>query len=157
MLGYHPEIILAGRRINDGMGAYIGNKTIKQLILAGHDVTKSTVTILGLTFKENCPDLRNSKVIDIVDELSSFGVNVQICDPVADFGEAQKIYGINLISISDLNKADAVIFAVPHKIFLEWEISDFLRVLRKNPVVIDVKGSCDPAIFEKAGINLWRL
>jgi len=157
MLGYHPRIILAGRHINDGMGAYIGQQTIKQLIYAGHDVGKCTVTVLGLTFKENCPDLRNSKVIDVIRELQSFGLLVQVCDPEADAHEAAQEYGICLTPIDQLRLAEAVVVAVAHKDFVEFVATDYLHILKQNPVVIDVKGLCNQADFEAAGIRLWRL
>lgn len=157
MLGYHPQVILAGRRINDGMGAYIGQQTIKQLIHAGHDVGKSTVTVMGLTFKENCPDLRNSKVIDVIHELQSFGVRVQVCDPAADPDEAVHEYDVQLTPIKQLQRAEAVVVAVAHKEFLEFGVSDYLHNLKQNPVVIDVKGVCNQDAFQAAGIRLWRL
>lgn len=157
MLGYHPQVILAGRRINDGMGAYVGQQTIKQLIHAGHDVSKCTVTVLGLTFKENCPDLRNSKVIDLIRELQSFGVKVQISDPEADAHEALEEYGVHLKSLEEVVPAEAVVVAVAHTEFGKFGASDYLRFLKKNPVVIDVKGICPLADFDAAGIRLWRL
>lgn len=157
MLGYHPQVILAGRRINDGMGAYIGQQTIKQLILAGHNVGQSTVTVLGLTFKENCPDLRNSKVIDVIRELQSYGVNVQTCDPEADAHEAMAEYGVPLIALNQLQPAEAVLIAVAHKGFVGLTVSDYQRLLKHHPVVIDVKGLCDPEAYEAAGVRLWRL
>lgn len=156
-LGYHSQVILAGRRINDGMGAYVGQQTIKQLIHAGHDVGKCTVTVLGLTFKENCPDLRNSKVIDVIRELQSFGLAVQICDPEADSLEAIKEYDVQLTSIDQLQPAEAVVVAVAHKDFVELGAADYLHMLKQNPVVIDVKGICNQAVFDAAGIRLWRL
>lgn len=157
MLGYHPQVILAGRRINDGMGAYIGQQAIKQLIHAGHNVCKSTVTVLGLTFKENCPDLRNSKVIDVIRELQSFGLTVQVCDPEADAHEAVEEYGVELTPLDRLEPAEAVVVAVAHKEFVGFGANNYLRLLKQNPVVIDVKGICDQAAFSAAGIRLWRL
>jgi UDP-N-acetyl-D-galactosamine dehydrogenase len=157
MLGYHPQVILAGRRINDGMGAYIGQQTIKQLILAGHNVGQCTVTVLGLTFKENCPDLRNSKVIDVIRELQSYGVNVQTCDPEADAHEAMAEYSVPLLALNQLQPAEAVVIAVAHKVFAGLTVSDYQRLLKHHPVVIDVKGLCDPEAYEAAGVRLWRL
>lgn len=157
MLGYHPQVILAGRRINDGMGAYVGQQTIKQLIRAGHDVGKCTVTVLGLTFKENCPDLRNSKVIDVIRELQSFGLGVQVCDPGADAQEAVHEYGIRLTPLKELQRAEAVVVAVAHKDFVELDAVDYQRLLKQNPVVVDVKGICNQPAFDAAGIRLWRL
>ncbi len=157
MLGYHPQVILAGRHINDGMGAYIGQQTIKQLIHEGHNVGKCTVTVLGLTFKENCPDLRNSKVIDVIRELQSFGVNIQACDPEADSHEAMEEYNVPLIPLNELLPAEAVVIAVAHKKFVTFTTADYQTILKQNPVVIDVKGLCNPAEFKTAGIRLWRL
>jgi UDP-N-acetyl-D-galactosamine dehydrogenase len=157
ILGYHPQVILAGRRINDGMGAYIGQQTIKQLIHAGHDVGKCTVTVLGLTFKENCPDLRNSKVIDVIRELQSFGLTVQVCDPEADAHEAIEEYGVQLTALDRLQPAEAVVTAVAHKVFTKLGTEHYLHMLKRNPVVIDVKGICNKECFDAAGIRLWRL
>ncbi len=156
-LGYHCEVILAGRRINDGMGAHIARQTIRQLIKGGHDVRDCIVTVLGLTFKENCPDLRNSKVIDVIHELQSFGVSVQVHDPCADQHEAACEYGVGLIDLPDLQPAHAVLLAVAHDGFGSWKPADFIRLLSDRPVVVDVKGVCDPQLFEAAGIRLWRL
>jgi len=157
MLGYHSQVILAGRRINDGMGAYVAQQAIKQLILAGHDVGKCTVTVLGLTFKENCPDLRNSKVIDVIRELQSFGVQVQVSDAEADSAEAEHEYGVSLTPVAELRPAQAVVLAVAHHAYAQWGVAEFQRLLGERPVVVDVKGLCDPAAFKAAGIALWRL
>lgn len=157
MLGYHPQVILAGRRINDGMGAYVAQQTIKQLALAGHHIGKCTVTVLGLTFKENCPDLRNSKVIDVIRELESFGVTVQVHDPEADTHEAEEEYGVQLVSLQNLKKAEALVIAVAHKQFLQFSGADYQSLLGPDAVVIDVKGICKPADFSSAGTKLWRL
>jgi UDP-N-acetyl-D-galactosamine dehydrogenase len=157
MLGYHPQVILAGRRINDGMGAYIGQQTIKQLVHAGHDVCKATVTVLGLTFKENCPDLRNSKVIDIIRELQSFGIRVQVSDPEASRHAALEEYGVALTPLNELAPADAVVVAVAHRAFEAFGVGDYLRLLKRDPVIIDVKGICRSEAFGAAGIRLWRL
>jgi UDP-N-acetyl-D-galactosamine dehydrogenase len=157
LLGYHPQVILAGRHINDGMGAYIANQTIKVLCKAKHNISNCTVTVLGLTFKENCPDLRNSKVIDIITELQSYGISIQVCDPEADTAHALAEYGVNLISLDNLQPAEAVIIAVAHKSFASFNSNDYLALLKHNPVVIDVKGLCDIAEFNAAGISLWRL
>ena len=157
MLGYHPQVILAGRHINDGMAAYVGQQTVKQLILAGHDVTQCTVTVLGLTFKENCPDLRNSKVIDVIRELQSYGINVQVCDPEADNDEAVHEYGVQLTPFKQLQPAQAVVIAVAHKEYVALQIADYLSILKHKPVIIDVKGICNPAQCDAAGIRLWRL
>ncbi|NVD73934.1 nucleotide sugar dehydrogenase [Duganella sp. BJB488] len=156
-LGYHSQVILAGRRINDGMGAYVAQQTIKQLILAGHDVGRCTVTVLGLTFKENCPDLRNSKVVDVVRELQSFGVTVQVTDAEADNAEAEHEYGITLTPVAQLAPAQALVVAVAHAEYAAWDVAAFQRLLGERPVVVDVKGLCPQAPFAAAGIALWRL
>lgn len=156
-LGYHSQLILTGRRINDDMGAYIGQQIIKQLILAGHDVAKATVTILGITFKENCPDLRNSKVIDVIHELRSYGIQVQISDAHANPQETQKEYQTTLTPHAQLQKAQAIVIAVAHTEYYQLQAKDYLALLDDNPVVIDVKGICSQAEFKAAGIHLWRL
>lgn len=156
-LGYIPQVILSGRRINDGMGSYIGQRTIKEMIRAGHHVAKSKVTVLGLTFKENCPDLRNSRVIDVIRELESFGVEVQVCDPEADADEAKHEYGVNLVPLGQLAPAAAVVVAVAHREFCELTVEDYLLMLQNDPVVADVKGVCDRDGLISAGVRLWRL
>ncbi len=157
MVGYHPQVILAGRRINDGMGEYVASATVKQLIHAGHNVKGSTVTVLGFTFKENVPDLRNTRVIDIVRELRDYGITVQVHDPEADPQEAREEYGISLLEESSLEPADAVIFAVPHRQYLQrgWELVTSLLDGGEGPV-LDIKGRLDRATLP-AGIVLWRL
>src|ERR1035437_588372 len=115
MLGYHPQVILAGRRINDGMGKFIAEQTVKQMIAAGSYVKGAKVNVLGLTFKENCADLRNSKVADVINELKSYGVEVFVHDPYADPEEALAEYGVNLLAWADLPSADAIVAAVSHR------------------------------------------
>ncbi|MES2159781.1 MAG: nucleotide sugar dehydrogenase [Pseudomonadota bacterium] len=156
-LGYHSQVILAGRRINDGMGAYIAQQTIKQLIRAGHNVCDATVTVFGLTFKENCPDLRNSKVIDVIRELESFGIPVQVTDAEADADEAMHEYGVKLVPVDQLVPAQAAVLAVAHSHYAQWGVADFQKALCARPVVIDVKGICNQAEFAAAGVALWRL
>lgn len=156
-LGYKPQVILAGRRINDSMGAYVGQQTVKQLIKQGHDVGRSRVSVLGLTFKEDCPDLRNSKVISVIEELKSFGIEVQVCDPQVDKQEAVDEYGIELTDIDQLAPAHAIVVAVAHKEFKQWTVADFQSRLVDSPVVIDVKGICDREVFKAQNIQLWRL
>ena len=121
-LGYHPQVILAGRRINDGMGKFIAEQTVKSLIQAGLPVKGANVIVLGLTFKENCPDLRNSKVIDVIRELQSYGVAVTVHDPVADAGEAMNHYGLALTAWEDLPRAHALVAAVAHESFLHRSV-----------------------------------
>ncbi len=156
-IGYIPQVILAGRRINDGMGKFVAQRAIKEMILAGHQVLGSTVTVLGLTFKEDCPDLRNSKVIDIIRELQDYGVKVQVHDPQADPVAAAHEYGVSLIPIDELQPAAAVILAVAHRLYREWSAADLTRLLEKNPVLIDVKGIFDTSALESAGMRVWRL
>jgi UDP-N-acetyl-D-galactosamine dehydrogenase len=156
-IGYIPQVILAGRRINDGMGKFVAQRAIKEMIHAGHGILGSTVTILGLTFKENCPDLRNSKVIDIINELKEYGITVQVCDPLADPAEAIHEYGVQLTSIAELKPAAAVVAAVAHHQFLQWSTDDVRRFMGDNPVLIDVKGMYDQRAMVASGIRVWRL
>ena len=157
MLGYTPQVILAGRRINDSMGIYIAQQTVKQLIIAGHDVAKSRVSVFGLTFKENCPDLCNSKVIDIIHELQSYGISVQVCDPVADPHDATAVYAITLTPINELLPANGIILAVAHNQFKQFGPTDSQRLVKTKSVVMDVKGICNQSTCAAAGLLLWRL
>lgn len=157
MVGYHPQVILAGRRINDGMAKFVAEKTVKSMISSGFHVKGSKVNVVGLTFKENCPDLRNSKVADIVHELESYGCEVHVFDPQADAAEAQHEYGIKLESWDSLPKADAVVVAVPHKEVLALSLADFQAKLNENGCFIDVKSQFDPKALQEAGYCVWRL
>jgi UDP-N-acetyl-D-galactosamine dehydrogenase len=157
-LGYSPQVILAGRRINDGMGRFIAQRTIKEMIHAGVNILGSRVTVLGLTFKENCPDLRNSRVIDVIQELREFGIEVQVCDPQADVAEALEEYGISLVPFVELKPADAVIVTVAHQQFTSLSIADYQSLLRSSPpVLIDVKGVVNRDAALMAGMRFWRL
>jgi UDP-N-acetyl-D-glucosamine/UDP-N-acetyl-D-galactosamine dehydrogenase len=157
MLGYHPEVILAGRRINDGMAAYIAQQTIKGLIRNGSSVKGATVAVLGLTFKENCPDLRNSKVADLVRELQDYGCEVAVHDPIAEAPEAHHEYGITLRSWSDMPKAaDAIVAAVAHREYLAMPLKDILGTLKAGGLFVDVKSAYDQAAVRGAGYTLWR-
>ncbi|GAM08247.1 protein CapL [Geobacter sp. OR-1] len=156
-IGYIPQVILAGRRINDSMGKYVAQRTVKEMIHAGHNVLGSTVTVLGLTFKENCPDLRNSKVIDIIKELEDYGIKVQIHDPLADPSEAKHEYGVSLVAMDDLKPAAAIVLAVSHQMYTQWGIDQLKRLSMGNPVLIDVKGIYDRSLFTSAGFRMWRL
>ncbi|MBV5338840.1 MAG: nucleotide sugar dehydrogenase [Deltaproteobacteria bacterium] len=156
-IGYIPQVILAGRRINDGMGKFVAQRAIREMIHSGHTILGNIVTVLGLTFKEDCPDLRNSKVIDIIRELQDYGVDVQVCDPMADPDEAVHEYGVKLVPISDLKPAVAVVAAVSHQQFLKWSIEDISALMGTNPVLIDVKGMFDQRAMAAAGIKVWRL
>jgi UDP-N-acetyl-D-galactosamine dehydrogenase len=155
--GYHPEVILAGRRINDSMGKYIAEQTIKQIIQAGHSVNGSHVIVLGVTFKEDCPDSRNTRVIDVVNELKSYGVKVSVHDPVADADEAKHEYGIDLVPWESLPMAKAIVAAVAHKPFLSKNIDEYLDKMERGACFIDVKSRFDAKAFAKAGMHVWRL
>jgi len=156
-IGYHPQVILAGRRINDGMGKFVAEQTVKNLIQMGHPVKGADVTVLGLTFKENCPDLRNSKVIDIIRELQSFGMTVHVHDPVAEAQEAVHEYGVHLSSWESLPKAKAIVGAVAHKALKERAAGDYAEKLAPGGLFVDVKCMVDQAAFRELGIKVWRL
>ena len=160
-LGYHSQIILSGRKVNDGMGAFVADAAIKQLILAGKVVRDSKVVILGLTFKEDCPDTRNSKVIDIVKRLEEYGIRPVIADPQADAAEACREYGVALTPFADIRGADCVILAVAHKEFKTLTQQDldklFAQGSNDQKVVIDVKSIFDKQALEEAGYRFWRL
>ena len=157
MLGYHPQVILAGRRINDGMGKFIAEQTIKHMIRAGNPIKDANVIVLGLTFKENCPDLRNSKVIDVINELKAYGANVYVHDPVPDAAEARHEYGIDLTAWDDLPKVDAIVAAVAHQEFMQKPLADFLAKLNKKGCFIDVKSAFDLNALRDKGVTVWRL
>lgn len=158
MLGYHPQVILAGRRINDGMASYVVQQTVKLLIQAGSPVKGAKVVVLGLTFKENCPDLRNSKIADVVRELADFGCDVIVHDPLAEGSEARHEYGIELTPWENLPKeADAIVAAVTHKEYLQQPLADLLKPLKKGGVFVDIKSAFDAEAIRAAGYNLWRL
>ena len=156
-IGYIPQVILAGRRINDGMGKFIAQRTVKEMIHAGHNILGNRVTVLGLTFKEDCPDLRNSKVIDIIRELQDYGVDVQVCDPGANSDEAAHEYGVTLCPVDELKPAAAVVAAVSHEQFRSWGSGELSRLMGNNPVLIDVKGMYDLQAMKAAGMRVWRL
>jgi UDP-N-acetyl-D-glucosamine/UDP-N-acetyl-D-galactosamine dehydrogenase len=156
-LGYHPQVILAGRRINDGMGKYIAEQTVKQLIQAGRAVKGADVAVLGLTFKENVPDLRNSRVIDVVNELASYGVRVHVHDPVADPAEAQHEYGIALSTWDALPRAEAIVAAVAHRELRDRGVDEIAAKLKPGGLYVDVKAQADADALRARGINVWRL
>ena len=156
-IGYHPEVILAGRRINDSMGKYVAEQTIKQIIQAGHSVNGSHVIVLGITFKEDCSDSRNTRVVDVVNELKTYGVNVWVHDPVADAEEARHEYGLELHSWEKLPKAKAIVAAVAHKEFLKKGMDEMLMKLEKGGSFIDVKSRFDVKALASAGVQVWRL
>ncbi len=157
MMGYNPQVILAGRRINDGMGKFIAEQTVKQMIAAGSYVKGAKVNVLGLTFKENCGDLRNSKVVDILNELRSYGVQVFVTDPRALPAEALSEYGIELLAWEALPRADAIVAAVAHDEFSKLSVEDMGRKLVRGGAFIDVKSTFDADAITGAGYTLWRL
>jgi len=157
MVGYHPEVILAGRRINDGMGKFVAEQTVKLLVRNGWQVKDAPVIVLGLTFKEDCPDLRNSRVIDVIRELQSYGADVVVHDPVAAAPEASHEYGVDLVPWDRLPKAAAIVAAVAHREFKARPLADYLGLLRPKGVVADVKCQFDAAALEAGGVTVWRL
>src|SRR5471032_772720 len=157
MLGYHPHVILAGRRINDGMAKFVAEKTVKEMVRAGFKLKGSCVNVLGLTFKENCPDLRNSKVGDMIHELASYGLQVHVHDPVADAEEAYAEYGIRLASWDQLPRAEAVISAVSHQALIAWPLQHYREKVVDGGCFIDIKSQFDPQALRAAGLNVWRL
>ena len=159
-LGYHSQIILSGRRINDDMGKYVAESLIKSLIRADIPVKNAGVAILGFTFKENCPDTRNTKVIDIVKELREYGIEPVIADPEADTAEANRLYGISFVEMGEISDMDAVILAVSHKVFEKLSPDTLNRFYKKRHtrrVLADIKGILDRERFEEAGYLYWRL
>jgi UDP-N-acetyl-D-galactosamine dehydrogenase len=156
-LGYHPQVILAGRRINDGMGKFIAEQTIKQMIAAGSAVKGARVNVLGLTFKEDCADLRNSKVVDIIQELRSYGVEVFVHDPQADADEARHEYGVALTPWDGLPAADAIVAAVAHREYRAMPLEDVAARLAPGGCFIDVKAAFPQAALSERGLRVWRL
>lgn len=156
-LGYHPQVILSGRRINDGMGKYIAEQTVKMMIARDIPVKGSDVIMLGLTFKENCPDLRNSKVIDVIRELQSYGCQVHIHDPCANSTEAEHEYGLHLTAWDDLPQASAMVAAVSHRQYADMGTAALVKKLHPGGLFVDVKSTHDPAVIEQHNLNLWRL
>ncbi|MDL2336213.1 MAG: nucleotide sugar dehydrogenase [Pseudomonadota bacterium] len=157
MLGYQPQVILAGRRINDSMGKYVAEQTVKRMIASGQTVKDADIIVLGMTFKEDCPDLRNSKVIDVIRELQSYGVKVHVHDPIADSDECLHEYGIGLTPWEQLPQATAIIAAVAHKPYQEMGLQTLLSKLQPKGVFADVKSAYDRVAVEESGHALWRL
>ncbi|HWR92993.1 MAG TPA: nucleotide sugar dehydrogenase [Desulfobacterales bacterium] len=155
--GYHPEVILAGRRINDNMGKFVAEQTVKHLVRNGWMIKDAPILVLGITFKEDCPDLRNSRVIDVITELQSYGAKVYVHDPIADPREARHEYGVDLVKWEDLPKAAAVVAAVSHNAYRNRPQQDYLDKLQPNAVVADVKSRFPLDAFDGTGITLWRL
>jgi UDP-N-acetyl-D-galactosamine dehydrogenase len=157
MLGYHPDVILAGRRINDGMAKFVAEKTVKEMVRAGFKLKGCRVNVLGLTFKENCPDLRNSKVADLIRELQSYGLQVHVHDPVADADEALHEYGVQLEAWEDLPCAEAMISAVAHRELAARPLRQMLDKIVANGCFIDLKSQFDANALRGSGLNVWRL
>ncbi len=158
MLGYHSQVILSGRQINDDMGKYVAENCVKKLIAADMHIRGAKVAILGFTFKENCPDTRNSKVIDIVKELHEYGINPLVADPQADIDEAERLYGIKLAEMNGIRNVDAVILAVAHQEFMNFKRSDFdVLYGTEKKVLLDIKGMLNRKEYEAAGYSYWRL
>ena len=156
-IGHIPQVILSGRRINDNMGKYIAHETVKKLIQAKTIASKAVVTVLGVTFKENCPDTRNSKVFDIIHELNDYGIEVQVSDIKADVNQVENEYGVGLTSYKDLKKSDAIILAVSHKEYKEMSREEFEKISNDNVVIMDVKGVLTLEQLPKNHSNFWRL
>lgn len=158
-LGYHSQIILSGRRINDDMGKYCAENLVKKLIQADVPVKNARVAILGFTFKENCPDTRNTKIIDIFRELKEYGITALICDPSADAAEAKRLYGVDFVQMDEIADMDAVILAVAHEAFhsLDVKTLDAMYRAQDTKVLLDLKGILDKDTFAQAGYLYWRL
>jgi UDP-N-acetyl-D-galactosamine dehydrogenase len=157
MMGYHPQVILAGRRINDGMGKFVAEQTVKRLIDCGSPIKGAKVNVLGLTFKENCSDLRNSRVIDLIDELRSYGIDVSVHDPVADSGEAWQEYAVELTEWEALRPGDAIIVAVAHQYYREISLRELQSKVKPDGVFVDVKAQFEPEHLRASGLSVWRL
>lgn len=159
--GYHSQVILSGRRINDSMGKYVAEQAVKQLIAADKPISAAKVGILGITFKEDCPDVRNSKVNDILKELREYGIQPLVCDPVADAPDAKKFYGVDLVSIDTFKDLDCLIIAVAHKEFIALTNEDIEKMFKDEPndqkVIVDVKGVRSKEEFRALGYRYWRL
>lgn len=157
ILGYNPEVILAGRRINDGMGRFIASETIKQMVDAGSNIKGAQVLVMGLTFKENCADIRNTKVVDVIRELEEYGVEVLVWDPVADSEEAKQEYAVTLVELDGLSRIDAVVAAVPHRELLAYPLEQLAGHCQVGAPFVDIKSSFSRADLVKAGFRVWRL
>lgn len=160
-LGYHSQIILSGRRINDDMGKYVAENVVKNLIKADVSIKNARVAILGFTFKENCPDTRNTRIIDIVNELKEYGITPKIADPTADAAEAKALYNVDFVEMGEITDCDAVILAVAHDAFANLKQADFDKMFasadKGKRVLLDIKGLLDRKEYEEAGYNYWRL
>ena len=157
-IGYHPEMILAGRRINDGMGKYVAERVVKLMIQEGKQINHTRVGVLGITFKEDVPDLRNTRVVDIIAELADYGIDIQVHDPLADPDEAKSYYGVDLKDLDQLQGVDALVVAVSHKTYRDMGLSRLAELCGgSRAVIVDVKSTFDPSAAEKEGFTYWRL
>ncbi len=157
-IGYHPEIILAGRRINDGMSHFIGDEILKNLLISSETKGRLKIILFGVTFKENIKDIRNSKIIDLYNYLRQYGIDIEIYDPIADCSEVYSVYNIKMIEYKDINDIDAAIFCVAHDCFKQINLADFKSNFKnKNPYIFDIKGIFDKKIVEDTGFRYWRL
>lgn len=158
-LGYHSQIVLAGRKINDSMGTYVADAVIKQLILADKNVKRAKVAILGITFKENCPDTRNSKVIDIIEQLRSYGLEPVVSDPISDPIMVEREYGIQLVDWKTIHDADCIVLAVAHKEFVNISDEELKNMFSTEgeKIVVDVKSAWDRQKLVRSGYRVWRL
>lgn len=158
MIGYHPEVILAGRRINDNMATYVANNLVKRMVANGIDVSQCKVGVLGITFKENCPDIRNSKVVDLISELESWGIEVSVTDPWASREEVSSEYGLDLVTIDETSKLDALVVAVGHNEYRELTAKQLIKlVFSVRPVICDVKAIYDRQELSEVGFTVSRL
>jgi UDP-N-acetyl-D-galactosamine dehydrogenase len=157
LAGYHPEVILAGRRINDEMGPYVARKAVQQMIHQGRNILGARVNVMGMTFKENCKDIRNSKVIDVIRELEQFGCEVHVHDPEADPEETLHEYGVKLRTWDELPAADCVIMAVAHKSFAQKPAEEWMTKMVKQGCLVQVKPVLDTEAFRREGVRTWRL
>ena len=157
MQGYHSKIILSGRTINDDMGRYVATETIKKMIQSGIKIKESRIGIFGVTFKENCPDVRNTKVVDIISELHEYGIEVLVFDPVAEAEDLKSVYNIEICKIEDATDFDGCIFAVGHDEFKDMDMEKFKNNYRKGLVITDVKGIFNKELMRNMGYEYWRL
>ena len=157
-VGYYPQVILAGRRVNDGMGKYIAEQTVKLLATQGTLLKGARVGVLGLTFKENCSDLRNTKVIDIVRELQAYGIDIILNDPLVTQEKVMETFQLPLTNLDQCDQLDALILAVPHEAYLKLPLSTFVDALKKSPkIIIDIKSVLDISILTEMDVTCWRL
>ena len=157
LVGYHSQVILSGRRINDSIGKFVAEKTVKEMIKAGQNVKGGKVGVFGLTFKEDCPDLRNSRVPDIISELESYGIEVLVHDPLAEPEEAESFYNVTLTPFEQIKALDAIVLAVAHSYYKDIPKKDFIEKLVHRGCLIDVKSFFNPTEFDDSGIHFWRL